>query len=344
MTGAEWMIIRFGDGPGGRFARAAYAAMAVVIAVAFIGFAEYGVGQFLHTFLPKYRPHALAITLMSVTAVYTVAAGLFGVVLTDFIQFCLIMTGSIVLIAMAIGGSDHATLASRVPEQWFGIGVPWRWERMGEWEMTGAFELFAMVTVVWVLKGVLLALGGPQQLYDMQRFLAARNARDASKAGMLWAVAQAPMFMLAAAVAVIGVMKFGADLSNPERLYPVVIGTMLPVGIKGLVLVGLLSAFMSTFSSTVNAGAAYLAHDGYHRLLRPEASQRELVIASRLASVLIIAAGIFVGMQATNINMIFEWIMMVLGGAVLVPIQWIRLRDRHARRRRGGDRPGGRLL
>ena len=324
MTGAEWMIIRFGDGPAGQFARFSYAIMAVVIAVAFIGFAEYGVGQFLHTFLPEYGPHTLAITLMAVAAIYTVAAGLYGVVLTGFIQFCLMLLGSCVLIVMAVNMSSYDALAAEVPAEWFEFAPPWEWGRMAEWEMTAGFELFTLVTIVWVAKGLLLSLGGPQQLYDMQRFLAARSPRDASKAGMLWAVAQTPMFMLAAGVAVIGIVTWGGDLAHPEQLYPVVVGSMLPVGLKGLVLAGLLSAFMSTFSSTANAGASYLSHDLYHRLVRPKASQRELVNASKVSSVLIIAAGIVVGMQATNINVIFEWIMMVLGTAVLMPnvLRW----------------------
>jgi len=57
LTGAEWMVFRFGHGCGGEFARSAYAVMAVVIAVAFIGFAEYGCGTFLSTFIP--RPESL---------------------------------------------------------------------------------------------------------------------------------------------------------------------------------------------------------------------------------------------------------------------------------------------
>ncbi len=324
MTGAEWMVIRFGDGPAGQFARFSYAIMAVVIAVAFIGFAEYGVGRFLHTFLPDFGPHTLAITLMALAAIYTVAAGLYGVVLTGFIQFCLMLLGSCVLIVMAVNMSSYDALAAEVPAEWFKFAPRWEWGRMAEWEMTAGFELFTLVTIVWVAKGLLLSLGGPQQLYDMQRFLAARSPREASKAGMLWAVAQTPMFMLAAGVAVIGIVKWGGDLAHPEQLYPVVVGSMLPVGLKGLVLAGLLSAFMSTFSSTANAGASYLSLDLYQRLVRPKATQRELVNASKVSSVLIIAAGIVIGMQATNINVIFEWIMMVLGTAVLMPnvLRW----------------------
>jgi SSS family solute:Na+ symporter len=81
---------------------------------------------------------------------------------------------------------------------------------------------------------------------------------------------------------------------------------------------------MSTFSATVNAGASYLTHDLYEKYLRPGASNRHLVRASKLSSAVVIIAGILVGMQARNINDIFDWIMMVLGTAVLMPnvLRW----------------------
>ncbi len=324
MTGAEWMVVRFGSGPAGEFARTAYAVLAVVIAVAFIGFAEYGCGQFLHMFIPGVKPHTLAVCLMAATGVYTLSAGLFGVVLTDFIQFCIILLGSAILIVKAVGMSSYEAVAAEVPSEWFGFAPMWHWDHLEKWELTSGFSLFAVMTMVWVVKGMFLSVGGPQQLYDMQRFLAARSPRDACKAGMLWGIAMTPMFMVAVAVAVIGIVKWGGNLEHPEYLYPMVIGTMLPVGIKGLVLAGLLSAFMSTFSSTVNAGAAYLVRDGYQNFLRPKASSRELIRVSRIASGLIIVAGILVGMQAANIDSIFSWIMITLGTAVLMPnvLRW----------------------
>jgi len=319
MTGAEWMVIRFGDGTAGQFARTAYAVMAVVISVAFIGFAEYGCGQFFHIFVPRFSPHTLAVTLMAFTAVYTITGALSGVVLTGMIQFFLILLGSVILIVMALGMSSYDLLAGAVPPEWFGFAPIWHWEHLDKWEMTTGYSLFLLLTIVWVTKGLFLSLGGPQQLYDMQRFLAARSPREAGKAGMLWGVAMTPMFMVSAAVGVIGLIKWGGNLPHPEKLYPVVIGTMLPVGVKGLVLAGLLSAFMSTFSSTVNAGASYLVRDGYQQFLRPRAGSRELIWASRGASLLTIIAGIVVGMQARHIDTIFAWIMIVLGTAVLMP-------------------------
>ncbi|MCC6127168.1 MAG: hypothetical protein IT426_19575 [Pirellulales bacterium] len=324
ITGAEWMIIRFGDGAAGRSARSAYALLAVVVAVAFAGFAEWGGGRFLNVFLPQYTPHQLAVTLIVITTIYTMLGGLYGVVVTDVIQFALILVGSTILIVKAIGMSSYEGLAKVVPPEWFDLQPLWHWERLELWNDTRPYSFLILMAIVWVAKGMLLSVGGPQQLYDMQRFLAARSPRDAAKAGMLWGVALTPMFMVAAAVGVIGLMQWGGDLPHPEKLYPVVIGTMLPAGLKGLVLAGLLSAFMSNFSATVNAGAAYLVRDGYQQFLRPKATDKELIHASRVASALVALGGIFVGMKAENIDAIFKWIMMVLGTAVLMPnvLRW----------------------
>ena len=335
LTGAEWMVVRFGEGPAGEFARTAYAVMAVVISVAFIGFAEYGCGQFLHTFIPHpesvtntwlidHWPHVLAITLMAITAIYTVSAGLIGVGLTGFIQFFIVLLGSVFLIVKAIQMGSYEAIAAEVPPEWFTIMPMWEWDHLARWEITKSYVLFLPLVLVWVVKGLALGAGGPQQLYDLQRFLAAKTPREESLAGMIWGIGLVPMFMVCAAVGVIGIVKWGGNISNPEKLYPMVIGTMLPPVIKGLVLAGLLSAFMSTFSATVNAGASYLIHDMYEKYIVPGASMKHLVRASKFGSLLVIVSGILVGMQATNINQIFEWIMMVLGTAVLMPnvLRW----------------------
>lgn len=332
LTGAEWMVVRFGDGPAGELARTAYAVMAVVIAVAFVGFAEFGCGKFLSIFIPRIAAvdsawvwqHLLAIALMSLTAVYTISSGLLGVGVTGFIQFVIVLIGSSVLIYKAVAMGSYDVIAREVPDAWFQFWPERKWPRLAGWSDTAGWVLLGPAAITWVLKGAALGIGGPQQLYDLQRFLAAKSPREASLAGMLWGVGLTPMFMVAAAVGVIGLVEWGGNIANPEQLYPVVIGTMLPVGLKGLVLAGLLSAFMSTFSATVNAGASYLVHDLYLKYLAPHADRKQVIRASRVASLIIVAGGIAIGMLARDINAIFEWIMMALGTGVLVPnvLRW----------------------
>ncbi|MGI9427733.1 MAG: sodium:solute symporter family transporter, partial [Bythopirellula sp.] len=332
LTGAEWMVIRFGSGPAGEFARTAYAVMAVVIAIAFVGFAEFGCGKFLTIFIDRPESietawgwqHLLAAGLMALTAIYTVSSGLIGVALTGFIQFAIVMIGSSVLIVKAINMASYEAIAEQVPAEWFHFTPQWEWSRLAQWPDTAGWVLLVPATLAWVLKGAALGVGGPQQLYDLQRFLAARTPREASLAGMIWGIGLTPMFMLSAAVGVIGIVMWGGQIANPDQLYPVVIGSMLPVGLKGLVLAGLLSAFMSTFSATVNSGASYLVNDFYHKFVRPSADDALLVRVSRISSIVVVVGGIAVGMMAKDINVIFEWIMMVLGTGVLMPniLRW----------------------
>ncbi len=69
-------------------------------------------------------------------------------------------------------------------------------------------------------------------------------------------------------------MAGGADF---EMLMPFVISKFFPIGVTGLVIAGLLAAYMSTFDSTVNAGAAYLVNDIYKRYINPDASEKKTI-------------------------------------------------------------------
>lgn len=320
LTGAEWMVLRFGKGPGGESARVAFALLRIVTYVGMIGFAEYGCGHFFHKFIPSVNPDVLAISLMTATAIYTIAAGLYGVVLTNIIQFSIILIGSFILITKAIGMASYQTVANQVTPEWFGIVPISNWAHLENWELTDELAPFLLLTFFWIAKGLMQSIGGEASPV----FLAARSSRDASKAAMLWGFALTPMFMVSAAVGVIGLINWGGNVSEPNDLYPVVIGTMLPIGVKGLVLAGLLSAFMSTFSAFINGGAAFIVRDIYQNFFRPNAGNKELVLTGRISSGALVVIGILIGLQAENIDTILDWIMMTLGATYLVPniLRW----------------------
>ncbi len=91
-----------------------------------------------------------------------------------------------------------------------------------------------------------------------------------------------------------------------------------------LALAALLSAFMATFSALVNGAASYLIRDIYQHYLNPKASDRRLVFASKIASVLMIAVGIGISFVSDSINTMITWILGYLGSAVIVPnvLRW----------------------
>jgi Na+/proline symporter len=188
--------------------------------------------------------------------------------------------------------------------------------------------MFGAFLVVWTSKGVLEGLGGSGgSAYMAQRYYAARSDVECQKIAMLWTVLFAFRWPMVLGFAVLGV-KLGIDASLPgeaERLLPQVLKSdYFPTGIRGLMLAAMLAAAMSTFDSTVNAGASYLVRDIYEPW-RGATSPRERVWAGYAASILIVAVGLIIALLAAA-SVIGVWvnIVMLLFPAFLVPfaLRW----------------------
>jgi Na+/proline symporter len=113
-------------------------------------------------------------------------------------------------------------------------------------------------------------------------------------------------------------------ITDSEKVMPVVLQELLPVGIRGIVIAGLLAAFMSTFSSTVNSGASFIVRDIWQPYFKPNAGDKESVRFSYWATFVLVLVGIIIGSQVGSIAKIWNWIMMVLGAGLAVPnvLRW----------------------
>jgi Na+/proline symporter len=178
----------------------------------------------------------------------------------------------------------------------------------------GIASMFGLFFTVMVFKGILVSMAGAAPNYDMQRILAAKNPREASLMSAIVSVCLVPRWILIGGITLLGLVfvtpefrKMGDNIDF-ETVLPFVINRFLPVGLVGVLLAGLLSSFMANFSATVNAGAAYLVNDIYKKYLNPEADNRRLVKFSYLGSVLILGAGIVIGMYLSSITQITQWI------------------------------------
>jgi len=322
MTGAEWMITRFGSGAGGTVARMAAALIAVVTMSGMIGYAFQGIGKFAHVYVPAFSAHQLALAIIGTTTLYVLLGGLYSVVVTDVIQTVIVTLASIIIAVVAYVHLTPDALSAALPADWTSLVPKWRLPEFAGTENAG-YELFGALVIVWVAKGVLLNLGGPGGMYEFQRFLAARNPRDAAKIGAAWAVFMIVRWALCMGVTLLALVAI-KDVSDPEQVMPVVLHEYLPVGLKGIVMAGLLAAFMSTFSSTVNSGASYLVRDFWQPFIRPNASEKHLVRASYVATVGVVIFGIAIGLQAKSIAQIWEWLMTALGAGVIMPnvLRW----------------------
>ena len=106
---------------------------------------------------------------------------------------------------------------------------------------------------------------------------------------------------------------------NPEQILPMVLMRVIPAGLKGVLIMAMLAAMMSTLNTAVNGTGALIVRDFYQNLIRPEAKNRELIAVSWISSLAIVAAGCWMGVSAGSINELWGWIIMSLGAGGLAP-------------------------
>ncbi len=330
MTGAEWMKTRFGPGKAGDIARFSYTLFAILTITALLGYGAIGMGKFGSIFLP-FSPTTCAFLILGITGAYVVLGGFHGIVRVEIIQTIVLSAGAIIFSILGFMHFNSADFASKIPATWGDIMPSWQPEAFQGLVAGGTdYSLFGALVAVWVAKGLLLCLSGPEQLYDFQRFLAAKDERDAAKLGALWGLIHTVRWPFAMAIAVMAIMGIGnAALdeklrADPETALPLIIGSMLPVGLVGFMLAALLSGFLATFSSTVNGGAAYLVKDIYQRYINPDADNKKLVRVSYLSSALLIFTGLIISIFGSSINTAFLWIFGTLAAGILPPnvLRW----------------------
>jgi len=335
MTLAEWMKFRFGNEKQGETARLIAAISSIIMTIAMVTYFALGGGKFLDTFLGIENYFGLpsefwaAALLISIAMIYTVASGLYGVVWTDVFQGIFIFSA---IIYMA-----YTALQITLPES-FSISLPMfdgtfqrynttfkEWSSFlpqGELAIDGAsqysvYNLFGIAVMFYMLKVVLEGSGGTGN-YMLQRYFAVKDDREAGLLSLAWVLLLSFRWVFIGAIAVIGI-SLGTQITDPELVLPKVVET-LPIGIKGFLVAGLMAAGMSTFDSTVNAGAAYWVKDIYQIHINPKANHRQLMAHSYGASVLIVLLGLAAMLVFKNINAIWGWITMSIGSGMLIPM------------------------
>jgi Na+/proline symporter len=341
MTLAEWMKYRFGDGVQGKAARIISAISTLIITVAIVSYFAVGAGKFIGDVLgiPSFfglsSEFWAASIIIVLTTLYTVASGLQGVVWTDVFQGILIFVMIIIVCSIALVSAD-------IPNT-FSISVPLKDGRflpiettkdawtsiLPSWELSfpenssySIYNLFGIALLFYLIKVVIEGSAGTGG-YMAQRFFAARSDRDAGLLSLFWVFLLSFRWPFIAAIAVLGIsfgVSSGAIISDPEKVLPTVIFNILPVGLKGILVAGLMAAAMSTFSSLINSGASYWVRDIYQELINPKASEKKLILHSRISSIIIVLLGLGLTINIKSINDIWGWLTMGLGAGMVVPL------------------------
>ncbi len=222
MTGAEWMVTRFGSGRDGQLARISYTLMAVVMLAGFIGYAFQGIGKFAAEYVElgldeQTSIRVCAVAIFAITTLYVLLGGLYSVVITNVIQTAVLTVGSIVIAAVAYTHLSPDLLAGAAPTDGTSLTslMPqWRLEHAADLPSDyGGYELFGALVLVWVVKGLLLNLGGPGQMYDFQIFLSTRSPRDACKLGAAWSAFLIVRWAMCMGIALLAITK-GIEIVN----------------------------------------------------------------------------------------------------------------------------------
>jgi len=221
--------------------------------------------------------YTAAIVLIVVTGVYTIFGGLRAVVYTEVLQAIVLILGSITLMAIGlsrVGGISG--LEAKVPAGFFSM---WKPTNHPDFPWTG-IVFGAPILGIWYWC---------TDQHIVQRVLAAKNIKEA-RTGTIFAgyLKILPVFIFVLP-GIVALSLFPELRSNADSAYPTLVTRLLPDGIKGLVLAGMLAALMSSLASAFNACSTLLTWDVY-RKMRPAATERQLVQVGR------ISAGVMVGL------------------------------------------------
>ncbi len=330
MTGAEWIKTRFGDGQGAKLSHIIIVIYALVSVIGFLAYGFKGIGKFSSEFLPwDLSPNQYALIFMAITTFYVIKGGMYSVVFTELIQFVVMTVASVAIGFIAWNMVSPESVNAVIPTGWkellFGWELNLDWSGLIDSVNTkiaeDGYSLFTIFMMMVLFKGVLVSMAGPAPNYDMQRILATKSPTEAAKmSGMVSVALFLPRYMMIAGLSILALVFFSPQLKamgpdiDFEMILPYAIKNFVPVGLLGVLLAGLIAAFMSTFAATVNAAPAYIVNDIYKRFINPHADKKVYVRMSYITSFLVVVIGIGFGFAAESIDSVTQWIVSALWG------------------------------
>lgn len=344
-TGAEWLATRFGlTGTGVKASHNIVVAFAIISCLGFLAYGFIGLGKFIEVFVPwdlvsgyipfdippQYVAHFYGIIFTLFAMFYSILGGMHSIVVGDFIKYMIMTIGCIAIAVIAYLHLQDKTL--NVPKGWFDPFFGWKLDL--DWSNIlpsankkiedDGFGLFGIFFMMMLFKGFFASLAGPSPSYDMQKVLSTKSPKEASKmTGFVSLVLLPVRYSMIIGLTVLALLYFNEmGISTPqgtdfERILPAAINNFLPVGILGLVLTGLLGAFMGTFSGTLNAAQAYIVNDVYLKYVNAKASTKKIISMNYIVGVLVVIVGVVLGFFAKDVNSILQWIVGALYGGYI---------------------------
>ncbi len=344
-TGAEWLATRFGKNKNVHASHISVVIFALLGCFGFLAYGFVGLGKFMEIFIPwssvqpyfpfhvspAYVPHIYGIIFTLFATFYSVIGGMHSIVIGDLIKYIILTTACIAVGVIAVVRMHGHPL--HVPVGWhspfFGkqLGLDWSAiisdanKKISE----DGFSPFGFFFMMMLFKGVFASLAGPAPNYDMQKILSTRSPKEASKMTGFVSIVLLPIrYSLIIGLTALALLNYNQlDLSSPtggtdfEKILPAAIIQFIPAGIMGLLFTGLLGAFMSTFSGTLNAAQAYVVNDIYIKYINPNATNRQIIRRNYAVGVAVVLLSILLGFFVKNVNSVLQWIVGALYGGYI---------------------------
>jgi solute:Na+ symporter, SSS family len=263
---------------------------------------------------------------------FAATSGLWGVLVTDLLQFGVAMGGSIAAAVYAINRPEVGGLDGLMRQM--DGGTLALLPDLSDWRVAAPLFIIPLTVQWWSTWYPGSEPGGGS--YVAQRMLAARSERDAMAGTLLFNMAHyalRPWPWLLVALSSMLVFPEVSDIARAlphvdqsllghDMAYPAML-TFLPPGVLGIVVAGLLSAYVSTISTHLNWGTSYLVHDLYRRFLVPDAEERHYVLAGRLVTALLMLVAALFTLVLDTARMGFDLLLSVgAGTGLLYLLRW----------------------
>lgn len=341
MTLAEWMEFRFGSGREGKIARLISALAILLSTVAIVSYFAVGAGKFISEFLglPAFLGIApefwASLIMIGLAMIYSVSSGLYGVVWTDVVQGVLIFISISVVVGIVMvnyGLPDVFTVSTPLKDggfishettarDWSSIIPHWTLD-IPENSSYSIYNLFGISILFYLIKTFIEGSAGTGG-YMIQRFYASKSDREAGLLSAFWTFLLSFRwpFTISLAIIAIDVSQSNPEvMKDPERVLPYVINNVLPAGLKGLLVAGLMAAAMSTFDSIINSGSSYWVKDIYQTFINKNATEKQLIRHSRWSSIILVVLGLLLTLNLSSINQIWGWLTMSMGAGLIIPL------------------------
>ncbi len=263
---------------------------------------------------------------------FAATSGLWGVLVTDFIQFGIAMTGSFAAAYFALKQPEVGGLAGlfrQIDPRTLNL-LP----DFGDWSMTLTVLIIPITVQWWSVWYPGAEPGGGS--YIAQRMLASKSEKDALAGTLFFNAAHyalRPWPWIIVALASMIVYPQLSDIAHTfpyvdpalighDMAYPAML-RFLPAGFMGLMVAGLLAAYVSTLSTHLNWGTSYLVHDLYRRFLKPGADERHYVLVGRIGTALLMLCAALLTLVLDSARASFDLMLSVgAGTGLLYLLRW----------------------